>query len=186
MKTRLLIATLVIPFFGSSQATAQTLRLQQVASGFSQPLFAGAPVGDPRLFIVEKTGAIRLVIGGVVQPQPFLNISGLINTAGERGLLGLAFDPAYAANGRFYVNYIDGTSLNTVVARYTVSANPNIANASSAQTIISIPQAPFSNHKAGWIDFRPGENNNLYIATGDGGSSNDPANRAQNLNDNLG
>jgi glucose/arabinose dehydrogenase len=172
------------------------LETRLVASGFSQPLFVGAPAGDARLFIVEKGGRIL-----VRQPDgpvsTFLNIgssgANLIDTSGERGLLGLAFDPNFARPGSpgfgaFYVNYVDRTSLNTVVARYQVSAgNPNLANASSRQTVITVPQpSGLDNHKAGWIGFRPGEPDNLYVATGDGGSGNDPANRAQNPSDNLG
>ncbi|MDB6149328.1 MAG: hypothetical protein JWQ44_776 [Chthoniobacter sp.] len=172
----------------TAQGVGQQLSLGLVSGGFNQPVFATAPAGDSRLFVVEKGGTIDIVQNGAVLPTPFLNISGILNASGERGLLGLAFDPAYATNGRFYVNYIDATTLNTVVARYQVSpTNPNLANPASAQTIITIAQpAGRSNHKAGWIDFRPGEPGNLYIATGDGGASNDPENRAQNLNDNLG
>jgi hypothetical protein len=93
----------------------------------------------------------------------------------------MAFDPGYAVNGRFYVNYIDRNTLNTVVARYTV-ADPasNTVDPASAQIILNIPQLSFSNHKGGWIGFRPGEANNLYIATGDGGGGNDPGNNGQN------
>jgi glucose/arabinose dehydrogenase len=99
----------------------------------------------------------------------------------------MAFDPNCASNGRFYVDYIDRTSLNTVVATYQVNAaQPNAADAASRQTVLIVPQPEFANHKAGWIGFRPGETGNLYIATGDGGSRDDPQNRAQNLSDNLG
>jgi glucose/arabinose dehydrogenase len=165
--------------------------------GFSQPVFAGAPSGDSRLFIVEKGGAIK-----VLQPDgtvsTFLNIgstgANLVNTSGERGLLGLAFDPNFSTPGSsgygtFYVNYIDRSSTNnTVVARFQVSgANPNLADLSSRQTILTVQQpAGRNNHKAGWIGFRPGEPDNLYIATGDGGSGNDPDNLAQDLGSNLG
>lgn len=157
------------------------------ASGLTQPLQLAAPTGDDRLFVVEKGGAIRMLIGGVVQATPFLDISAQVATEGERGLLGLAFDPNYASNGRFYVNYIDKTTLNTVVARYTVGASgAAVADAASAQTIISIAQPAFNNHKGGWIGFRPGDASNLYIGTGDGGSGNDPLGNAQNPNSLLG
>ena len=99
----------------------------------------------------------------------------------------MAFDPGFATNRRFYVDYIDKTTLNTVVATYQASASqPNIADPATAQTVLTVAQPEFANHKAGWIGFRPGENANLYIGTGDGGSANDPQNRAQNLNENLG
>lgn len=173
----------------ATDALAQAIPLQTriVATGLDRPLFATAPDGDSRLFIVEKGGTIRILDNGTVLPTPFLDLSGSVNAAGERGLLGLAFDPGFAQNRRFYVNYIDATTLNTVVATYQASAaQPNLADASSAQTVLSVAQPGFSNHKAGWIGFRPGEGSNLYIATGDGGSANDPQNRAQNLGDNLG
>lgn len=167
---------------------AVPLQLQPVVSGLAAPLYLTAPAGDDRLFIVERAGRIRVWQGGALLPDPFLDISPLVDTTGERGLLGLAFDPDYASNGRFYVNYIDSTSLDTVVARYTApSASANQADAGSGQTLLTVAQpAGRSNHKAGWLGFRPGEPDYLYIATGDGGGGNDPENRAQNLNDNLG
>jgi glucose/arabinose dehydrogenase len=124
----------------------------------------------------------------VVLPTPFLNLSSSVDTSGERGLLGMAFDPNFATNRRFYVDYIDKTTLNTVVATYQANASqPNVADAASGQTVLTVTQPPgLNNHKAGWIGFRPGEPNNLYIGTGDGGGANDPENRAQNLHDNLG
>ena len=156
------------------------LQTQIVATGLSQPLFATAPEGDSRLFIVEKGGLIKILENGALLPTPFLDLSNSVNAEGERGLLGLAFDPDFATNRRFYVDYIDKTTLNTVVATYQVNATlPNMADAASGQTVITVPQPEFSNHKAGWIDFRPGKPGNLYIATGDGGFRDDPQNRAE-------
>lgn len=158
-----------------------------INSGLTQPLGLGAAPGDARLFVLEKGGAIRVIEGGVLQATPFLDLSSRVNTAGERGLLGLAFDPGFAANGRFYVNYIDKDSLNTVVARYRVNElGAAVADPASAQTILSITQPGFSNHKGGWLAFRPGDSSNLYIATGDGGSSNDPSGNGQNGSSLLG
>lgn len=165
---------------------AHALSTVLVGSGFSEPVAMAAPAGDSRLFIVEKAGRIQVMANGA--SSTYLDISGIVDAEGERGLLGLAFDPNFAANGRFYVNYIDKTTKNTVVAAYTApSAASNTADPASAKTIISIVQpAGLSNHKAGWIGFRPGDGNNLYIATGDGGSANDPNGNAQNLASNLG
>lgn len=158
-----------------------------VATGLNQSLYLTAPVGDNRSFVVEKTGVIKVLSGGSVLATPFLDLSGKVATDGERGLLGLAFDPNYATNGRFYVDYIDKATNNTVVERYTLGTpGGNVADASSAQRLITIPQESFSNHKAGWISFRPGDANNLYIATGDGGSGNDPNGNGQNPNVLLG
>jgi glucose/arabinose dehydrogenase len=156
----------------------------QIGSGYTQPVFLTAPTGDSRLFVVEKGGLVKVQQGGSV--STWLDISTQIDTGGERGLLGLAFDPNFASNGRFYVDYIDKTTLNTVVASYTV--NPSGAvDLASAKTILTVAQpAGRDNHKAGWIGFSAADPGHLYIATGDGGSANDPDNNAQNLNSNLG
>src|SRR5690606_22654202 len=99
-------------------------------------------------------------------------------TGGERGLLGLAFDPDYASNGRFYIYYTDGSG-DTVVERYLRSASdPNLADPSSGQVVLRVDQ-DFSNHNGGDIHF--GLDGLLYIGLGDGGSGNDPCNRAQTL-----
>lgn len=156
-----------------------------VGSGYEQPVFLTAPSGDSRLFIVEKTGRIKVQdSGGTV--STWLNLSGQVDTGGERGLLGLAFDPGFTNNGRFYVDYIDKTTLSTVVASYTVNG-AGAVDLASAKTVITVAQpAGRSNHKAGWIGFNAADPGNLYVATGDGGSSNDPDNNAQNLSSNLG
>jgi glucose/arabinose dehydrogenase len=165
---------------------ADALQAVLVGSGYTQPLLVTAPIGDNRLFVVEKGGLIRVQDGSTV--STFLDLRPLVDSSGERGLLGLAFDPAYASNGRFYVDYIDATTRNTVVAAYTVSTpGASVADAGSARLVLTVPQpAGLSNHKAGWIGFSPADPGRLYIATGDGGGSNDPGNRAQNLADNLG
>ncbi|MEW5248433.1 PQQ-dependent sugar dehydrogenase [Microbulbifer sp. 2201CG32-9] len=130
----------------------------------------------------SSTGRVKILdrtSGALV--STFLSISGL-NTGSEQGLLGLAFDPDYANNGYFFVNYTQNSR--TFVTRYQRSnLNPQLADPGSAQVVFSISQ-PFSNHNGGWIAFGP--DGYLYIAMGDGGSAGDPANRAQNLNDLLG
>lgn len=165
---------------------AHALSASVVASGLNQPIFLTAPVGDSRLFVVQKTGQIQVLQGGAA--SPWLDLSSKVSAAGEGGLLGLAFDPGFAVNGRFFVNYIDALTRDTVVASYTApSAGASMADPTTGKTILTVDQPSGRNsHKAGWIGFRPGDGNHLYIATGDGGSSNDPENRAQNLNDNLG
>jgi cysteine-rich repeat protein len=155
-----------------------------VASGFDSPVGVYSPPGDfNRLFVLEQnTGLIRIISGGSILPTPFLNLSTLISNGGERGLLGLAFDPDYASNGFFYVDYTN-TSGNTVIARYTVSGSPNVANAGSAVILKTITQ-DFANHNGGALAFGP--DGFLYVAMGDGGSGGDPNNRAQNINSLLG
>ena len=158
--------------------------LSSVATGLSKPVFVtNAGDGSNRLFIVEQTGRIRIVDGGVLLPQPFLDLSASISTGGERGLLGLAFHPDYATNGKFYVNFTRGNG-DTVINEYQRSiSNPNIANRSSARRIMTIGQ-PYSNHNGGMLAF--GSDGYLYIGMGDGGRRGDPGNRAQNLNSLLG
>jgi len=169
-------------------AMAQSLDTRLVVSGLSQPLFATAPLADGRLFVVEKGGLIKVVQGGVA--STFLSVP--VASGGEQGLLGLAFDPGYgnaasAGFGRFFVDYIDPTTLDTVVASYRRNAATGVADPASRVEVLRIDQPNGrSNHKAGWIGFKPGDANNLYIATGDGGSSNDPENRAQNKGELLG
>ena len=166
-----------------SQSQASAILAIRVAAGLEQPVFAGAPPGDTsRLFIVEKTGQIKILdfATGAVLATPFLNVSADIVADGERGLLGLAFDPNFASNGFFYV-YLINTSGDAEVRRYQVSSNPNVADPASVTPIITIDQTTASNHKAGWIGFGP--DGYLYIASGDGGST---PGSAQDLNSLLG
>ena len=99
-------------------------RLQEVVSGLSFPLYLTAPAGDlTRLFVVEKTGGVRIVKGGILLPDPFLDLSAQVSSGSEQGLLGLAFDPDYATTGRFVVHYTDLAG-NTALSRFRVSADP--------------------------------------------------------------
>jgi len=163
---------------GSSTASAQVpLTSEVVASGFSQALFlTHAPNDRDRLFVIQQAGLIRIIKNGAVLGTPFLDVTALNSSGGERGLLGMAFHPDYSNNGWVFVNYTNNGGA-TVVARYTVSANPDVLDANSAQILLTISQ-PFSNHNGGCIRFGP--DGYLYIATGDGGSGGDPGNRAQN------
>ena len=168
------------------QSTAKTIHATQVATGLNQPIFAGAPKGDTsRLFIVEKEGVIKILHThtGQVLATPFIDIQDEVDAGGEKGLLGLAFDPDFANNGFFYVDMIN-TAGDTEIRRYHISGDPNVADEASMTKVLTIDQPDFSNHKAGWIDF--GQDGYPYIATGDGGSSGDPLNNGQNINVLLG
>ncbi|MBA2435936.1 MAG: PQQ-dependent sugar dehydrogenase [Chthoniobacterales bacterium] len=170
-----------------------------VAGGFNLPLYATAPPRDrARLFVVQQKGQIRIIdlASGTVKEPPFLSIS--VATTGEQGLLGLAFDPNYATNGYFYVNYVAPGGIYgqgvTRISRFTVSSNPDIADPASEKILLSFDQ-PQTNHNGGWIGFSPrtGDVENLYIGMGDGGASNDagtghiePGGNAQNLTTLLG
>jgi len=159
--------------------TVADLRLQEVATGLSRPVFVTAPPGDKRLFVIEQAGRIRLVENGSVADTPFLDITDRVNDGGnEQGLLGLAFHPGWTSNGKFYVYYTGGTGNGeTVVAEYQVDAVDASTADKATETIIFTEPQPFQNHNGGMIAF--GSDGYLYIGLGDGGSGGDPGDRAQ-------
>jgi len=163
-----------------SGTTLADLRLQEVTSGLSKPVFVTAPPGDTRLFVLEQAGRIRLVENGTLTDTPFLDISDRVNDAGgEQGLLGLAFHPGWSTNGKFYVYYTGGTGNGeTVVAEYEVNAVDASTADKATETILLTEPQPFQNHNGGMIAF--GQDGYLYIGLGDGGSGSDPGQRAQN------
>lgn len=187
-KIQLALATscLALLAAAASAGTPPALTTQRVASGLSLPLYVTHAPGDfTRLYIVQQGSAgsaqIRILnlATGLLNASPFLTLNG-ISTGGERGLLGLAFDPDFQNNSRFYVYYSAAANSN-VVARGT-AATPDMANP-ALEVILSMAD-PFSNHNGGWIGFGP--DGYLYVATGDGGSANDPQGNAQNVNSLLG
>lgn len=171
---------------GASPAapTSSTVKLTVVTSAVSQPVLVTSPRdGTNRLFIVEKTGKVRIVKAGSLLAAPFLDLSANVTKGGEQGLLGLAFHPGYKTNRKFYVSYTN-LSGDSVVREYRASStNPNRVATGSGRTIIRIDQ-PYANHNGGMIAF--GRDGYLYIGMGDGGSAGDPGNRAQNVNSLLG
>jgi len=172
---------------GAAEAAGPlNLTTERVAFNLMRPVGVVSPPGDlERIFVLEQhVGRIRILKNGVLLATPFLTI-GAVNTGNEQGLLGLAFHPDYANNGRFFVNYTTGGgSGRTIIARYTVSGNPDVADPGSAIVLIDEPQ-PFSNHNGGWLGFGPNDGY-LYATLGDGGSGGDPGNRAQDLGEILG
>jgi len=155
---------------------------QRIAQGLSSPVGVYAPPGDTsRIFIVEKTGTIRIYKGGALVTQPFFTQTGLSNGS-EQGLLGLAFHPQYATNGKFYVYYTD-TGGDIHIVEYLVSSNPDSAS-SASRPILTIPHPGQTNHNGGQIAFGP--DGFLYIGTGDGGGGGDPDGNGQNQNALLG
>jgi glucose/arabinose dehydrogenase len=152
--------------------------LRQIGQvGSSGAMLVTAPPEDPRLFVVEKGGKIRIFINEQLLATPFIDLSSQITVSNEQGLLGLAFHPEYQCNGEFFVYYT--TSNANVIARCTVSStNPNVANP-TCTTVLSIADFA-SNHNGGMIEF--GRDGYLYIGTGDGGSAGDPRRNAQALN----
>ncbi|MCE9594880.1 MAG: PQQ-dependent sugar dehydrogenase [Planctomycetes bacterium] len=173
MRNQLVFAALAT-ILAAAPAVAQKVPLTtvRVASGLSKPLYVTAPPGDfARVFIVERGGDIEILKAGAINAVPFLDITPLLITSDqEQGLLGLAFDPNYATNGFFYVDYTRAGDGATVIARYTVSANPDLADASSAVIMKTIAQ-PQSNHNGGCLQFGP--DGYMYVGMGDGGNSND-------------
>ena len=159
-----------------------------LTSGLSEPVQVLQAPNDPsRFFIVEQGGTIRIFTGGSLLPTPFLNISTLTSDGSEQGLLSMAFHPNYESNGDFYVYYTDdiATPGDITIARYTVSADPDVADPDSALILLVIPHPVNANHNGGLLMFGPNDGY-LYIGTGDGGSGGDPPNNAQNLDILLG
>jgi glucose/arabinose dehydrogenase len=138
--------------------------------------------GSGHLFIVEQPGTIRVVVQGVLQDKPFLDITQRVLSGGERGLLGLAFHPDYRRNGRFFVNYTRQLDGATVLAEFRRERN-TLQASSDERVIMTVPQ-PFANHNGGMVAFGP--DGFLYVGRGDGGSRGDPQNRAQNTEELLG
>lgn len=167
----------------STGADAISLGFETVATGLTSPVFLTSPLGDPRLFVVEQNGRVRIISNGSLVTQPFLDIRSRVSFNGERGLLSIAFHPSYATNGFFYIYFTD-TSGNIRVERFHVSSNPDVADAASSTLIIGIEHQPFANHNGGLVMFGP--DGMLYIGTGDGGSGGDPQGNGQNRNALLG
>ena len=159
--------------------------LDVVVSGMSLAVDMAAPPGDSRLFVAEKTGRIRIIENGRALPTPFLDLTGPVqSSANEQGLLGLAFPDDYASTGRFYVHYTsDAGNGDTAVAAYTVSDDPNRADADSAELLLTLNQ-PYSNHNGGSIQVGP--DGYLYVGLGDGGGGGDPGENGQNKGTLLG
>lgn len=176
---------MVLPLTAAAQLPPD-LTLESFASGFSGiTAIRGPHDGSGRVFVLEQGGTIRIVLAdGTVLPTPFFRLcasagpgcfvppGGFSGASGERGLLGLAFHPLYAANRRLFINYTDGAG-HTVIARLQAQAgNPDLADPASFAILLRIEQ-DFSNHNGGDLAFGP--DGYLYIAMGDGGSAGDPA-----------
>ena len=169
---------------GAQQAARVRIVLEPVLKDLASPVYVThAGDGTGRLFVLEQAGIIKVLRPGSTAPSVFLDIRSRVASGGERGLLGLAFHPQYESNRRFFVNYTRRPGGPTIVAEYRVSErDPNVAD--SAEVVLLNVKQPYSNHNGGMIEFGP--DGYLYIALGDGGSGNDPGNRAQNLEDLLG
>jgi glucose/arabinose dehydrogenase len=177
----------------AGKVCAQTpLRTTVYVSGLTAPVaFVQDPTNSAVQMVVEQGGRIRVVRSGTLLGTDFLDLRGVVNAGGERGLLGLAFAPDYGTSGRFYVNFTSGNAGNIVIARFRRSADPVVADAGSrfdlrwgSQGLGFIAHPSFANHNGGNLEFGP--DGYLYIGLGDGGSGNDPNHRAQNPTEFLG
>jgi glucose/arabinose dehydrogenase len=161
-------------------------RVSRVGTGFNQPLFvAPVPDGSGRVFVVERPGRVRILnpATGTVAATAFLDISTQTTTDSERGLLGFATAPDFAASGIFYV-YLTNLAGDSELRRYrTPAGNRDVADPASGDLILTFAQ-PFANHNGGWLGFGP--DGLLYLASGDGGSGGDPQNNGQNTGSLLG
>lgn len=167
LRTVFVLASLMAaPAFAASTIDGVSVDFQQIGEGFSRPIAAVALPGDGRLLVVEKTGTVRFLTDGA-PGEVFLDLSGQVSNGNEQGLLDLVFDPGFAENGRFYVNYTDVEG-DTQIASF--HASNGVADAASGTVLLSIDQ-PEGNHNGGWIAFGP--DGMLYVGMGDGGGGGD-------------
>ncbi|MCH7608554.1 MAG: PQQ-dependent sugar dehydrogenase [Chloroflexi bacterium] len=154
---------------------------------FDEPVFlTAAGDGSGRAFVVEQRGVVHVLASTAPRTDHgvFLDITARVSRARrEEGLLGLAFDPGFASNGYFYVYYSAAGPRRSVLSRFSVSGNPDAADATSELVLLEVPQ-PFSNHNGGMIAFGP--DGFLYVGLGDGGSGGDPRGNGQDLGTLLG
>lgn len=162
---------------GQRTPAAADIALEEVATGFANPVHIASGDGTGRLFVVEQRGAVRAIENGGPAAETFLDISAKVESGGEKGLLSVAFHPRYAENREFFVDYttrIDG-QLTSIVSRWREAGGR--ADPASEEVLLAIEQ-PFDNHNGGQLAFGP--DGFLYIGKGDGGSGNDPLDHGQN------
>lgn len=158
---------------------ASLVKLERVARGLDSPLALETAPGDSsgRLFVVERGGRVRILRGGTIEPEPFLDLGKRVSrNHDERGLLGLAFHPGFAKNGRFYVNFTDRDGDTRVIEMRVDAEDPDRADPASERALFSLEQ-PFANHNGGGLEFGP--DGKLWIGTGDGGAAGDPRRAGQ-------
>ena len=166
-----------------TNAQAPTISFESVITGLAAPIqVVHAGDSSNRIFIVQKGGSVRVYNKDYSFRRTFLTLTG-ISTAGEQGLLSIAFHPDYRNNGFVYIYYVNGTG-NLELARLRVSSNPDSADAASLVILKTIPHPTNANHNGGELHFGP--EGYLYLSTGDGGGSGDVPNNAQNTSILLG
>ncbi len=197
-RTRAALAAMLVSVCGVA-ASGQNIASVQVLSGLSRPIFlTHAPGLFNRVFVAEQRGqpaansarlrmySLNPTTGALTFVSDFLTITS-VSTGNEQGFLGVAFHPQYLTNGKLYVHFSNQLSSGaTTIREYIANGTPATATTASpsAQDVIFTAAQPFSNHNGGWMQFGP--DGFLYLALGDGGSGNDPGNRAQNTSNILG
>ncbi|MCA9242384.1 MAG: PQQ-dependent sugar dehydrogenase [Phycisphaerales bacterium] len=183
IRARIVVGVIGLIGAGSTAQAYVPINAVRIARGLLSPTFVThAPGDESRLFALEKIGTIRIIRDGLILPTPFLDLTAETGTQSEQGMLGLAFDPNYAASGVFYINH-SNLAGDTIIARYHVDSNdPDRADPMSREVLLKIIQ-PNRNHNGGWVGFGP--DGMLYISTGDGGSQCDPQERAQRITGEL-
>ncbi|MEE8153549.1 MAG: PQQ-dependent sugar dehydrogenase [Phycisphaerales bacterium] len=180
--------SLILPWvvLGGSVLGGDLQITTELVGNIQFPRFVTAAPGDfERVFVISRHGLIFVIRNGTVLDDPFIDLTDIVNSVGpERGLLGMAFHPDYEQNGYFYVDYTGEPDGRTVVARYQVTADPDVADRDSAQPLLEVEQ-PTPSHNAGWIGFGPNDCY-LYVSLGDGGGAWDPDDHGQNLDSLLG
>ncbi len=163
------LATALAGLALTSLAHAQNIKAVRITGGMSTPSgVAAAPGDNTRLYVIERTGKIRIIKNGVLQVPPLLNLSsGIISSGYDQGLLGIAFHPDFAQNRLFFVNYTNPSGHSVVVRYHIPAATPDIADANSATTILGPIVQPQADHNGGCLRFAP--DGTLFVSMGDGG-----------------
>jgi glucose/arabinose dehydrogenase len=178
----LALVAVALPGSAGGGREQSQLRLRPFASGFDSPVFVGAPRSEPgKLYVVEQSGVIRVLVNGKLRPQPFLDIHRLVRSGGEQGLLSVAFHPSYAKNHRFFVYFNDKSG---DVRVFEFRSNGTVGLPGTAKSLLRVGHRQYSNHDGGQLQFGP--DGRLYAGTGDGGAGGDPNNHSQNLDSRLG
>src|SRR5438105_6525273 len=166
---------------GGSRSAAQ-FHLRQIASGLDSPTYVTSAPGQRGVrYGTEQPGVVRVLVNGKLRAQPFIDISNLVKSGGEQGLLSIAFHPGYARNHRFFLYFNDTTG---DVRVFEFQSNGTIGLPNTGKSLLRIAHREFDNHNGGQLQFGP--DGLLYAGTGDGGSGGDPHNHSQNLGSQLG
>lgn len=182
------ISTVFVAFlflYFPSKSSAQSISLSLVSSGFTLPTSLTAPKdGSGRLFVLEQCGKVRVIKGGVVLTDPFLDLTSLVTTSTEQGLLSLAFHPSFSTNRRFYVNYTDSQGRINIDEYLSSLVNPDVADITTRRSVLVIDHPSSIVHFGGQLQFGP--DGLLYIGVGDGGPQGDPKRQGQSKKTFLG